>query len=235
MPSPSAPTDSFASLGQEWLVAIPPLNLANILQYVADTWLDLRAAWPEAHCFSKSEPALSLSLGQRLNELRRKREAGISGFFGAEALEPVRVGGQVQQNGRTDIKFVFGGYGAPEFILECKKLDGTAAKRALYCSEGVARFVSGKYASEYRQGAMVAFTKADTASEASALKALLESAPSVTVYRCLPFPSGEHVQAPSHVAPGLAFFDTKHERKPSHASPFELAHLLLSAPVTPPV
>jgi hypothetical protein len=235
MPSPSVPTDSFTSIGQEWLAAIPPVSLADVLQYVADTWQDLVEKWPTNHCFSRSEPKLSLSLGQRLNELPRKREAGISGFFGAEALEPVRVEGEVHQNGRTDIKFVFGGYGAPEFILECKKLDGTATMRASYCSEGIARFVTGKYASEYYQGAMVAFTKVDVAGEAGALKVLLESAPSVVNYRCLAFPQGGFVREPSALAPGLAFFDTQHERTPSHASPFDLAHLLLSAPVAAPV
>src|SRR5690348_2904923 len=121
--------DSFSALGGEWLVAIPPTTFCDVLQYVTDTWDHLKLEWPGEHCFSKNEPILSLSLGQALNEAARKKSAGISGGFGAEAFEPIRVAGKVQKNGRTDIKFVFGGPGAPEIILECKKLDGSGAKR----------------------------------------------------------------------------------------------------------
>ena len=222
--------DSFAGLGVEWLEAIPPITLRDVLQYVIDTWDDLKAEWPDEHCFSHNEPTLSLSLGQALNEAARKKGAGISGGFGAEAFEPVRINGKVKKNGRTDIKFVFGGTGAPEMILECKKLDGSGAKRSLYFSEGVSRFVSGKYGSEYFQGVMLGFSKHEPSDEAVALKALISSPNSATSYRCIQFPNGEWALDPSELSPGLAYFDTKHDRTPVGASPFDLAHVLLRSP-----
>lgn len=222
--------DSFTELGVEWLEAIPPTTLRDVLQYVTDTWDDLKSEWPEEHCFSHNEPTLSLSLGQALNEVYRKKGAGISGGFAAEAFEPVRVNGKVKKNGRTDIKFIFGASGAPEVILECKKLDGSGAKRTLYYSQGVDRFVSGKYGSEYYQGVMLGFSKADPSDEATALKAIINSPSPAAFYRCVVFPSGDFVLDPSEISPGLAYFDTKHDRSPSCASPFDLAHVLLRSP-----
>lgn len=222
--------DSFAALGSEWLEAIPPTTLRDVLQYVTDTWDDLKDEWPAEHCFSHNEPTLSLSLGQALNEAARKKGAGISGGFGAEAFEPVRINGKIKKNGRTDIKFVFGAIGAPELILECKKLDGSGTKRTLYFSEGVDRFVSGKYGAEYFQGVMLAFSRGAPSVEAAALKAIVNSPSAAATYRCIAFPNGDWALDPSELSPGLAYFDTKHDRVPGGASPFDLAHVLLHSP-----
>jgi hypothetical protein len=200
------------------------------VQYVTNTWDELKLEWPNEHCFSNNELTLSLSLGQALNEAGRKKSAGISGGFGAEAFEPIRVAGKVKKNGRTDIKFVFGGLGAPEVILECKKLDGSSAKRRAYYTEGVGRFVSGKYGSEYFQGVMLGFSKEEPENEAAQLKAMICTHALAQTYRCIPFPNGEFTLDPSEISPGLAYFDTKHDRAPIAASPFSLAHVLLSSP-----
>ncbi|HEX4693170.1 hypothetical protein [Sphingomonas sp.] len=229
MPLHIAGSNSLAGIDAEWLEAIPPMSLSRVLDYVVATWRALVKEWPNQHCFSNSEPILSLSLGQRLNELKRKRKAGVSGAFLAEALEPVRDGGVVQQHGRTDIKFVLGDIGAPELIIECKKLDGTGAKRTLYCTEGIARFVSGKYAADYGHGVMLGFCRNSASQESTYLQNLLGTSAIVATCNSLPFGGGHFTLHPSEICPTLASFDTRHKRSDC-VTPFQIAHLLLDAP-----
>lgn len=227
----SANTTIHGNLGQNWLLAIPPQDLDDILRYVGDTWEELKRLFPDEHTFALPEPVLTLSLCERLDDADRKYEFGINASFSAESFEPKRVNGKIVKNGRTDIRIVLGARGVPELIMEFKKLNGTPNHRDLYCSEGVARFVIGKYSPKRPSGIMCGLVNTTIPQEAAAMQTLLSAPAQVNKYACRCDDQGRHVFHPSSIAPATAHFDTVHDRSTVMSNgPITIAHLFLDCP-----
>jgi hypothetical protein len=219
------------SIGAAWLTAIPPMTLDGMLQYLVSTWHELKTEFPSEHSFSITEPKLTLSLCQRLNMIQRKEQAGISGGFCTEGFEPVRINGKIIKSGRSDIKFILGALGAPEIIVEFKKLDGSENHRKQYCGNGLDRFVTGKYGAERNQGVMCGLARNDTAIESREIQKFLSIQIQVDSLSCLASPDGQIPHVPSALAPSTAQFDTVHARKTEISSyPIRVAHLIISCP-----
>jgi len=221
--------DIINSIGAAWLNAIPPMTLDEMLDYLVSTWNELTTEFPSEHSFEVPEPKLTLSLCQRLNMVQRKERAGISGGFCTEGFEPVRINGKIFKSGRSDIKFILGALGAPEIIVEFKKLDGSQGQRKLYCKDGLDRFVNGKYGAERTQGVMCGLSLVETASESSAMQQFLSTKRQVSALSSLADGNGQPVHIPSELAPSTAQFDTLHARKKKiSAVPIRVAHLIMS-------
>ncbi len=214
------------------LRALPGTDLHRILKYAVETWGWLLMHYPNAHTFSYDEPALSRSFCEALNDDERKRNNGINGEFVTEAHELLRKpDGTVIQYGRTDIKFIFGGEGAPVIVIECKKLDGDTPARRAYCNDGVMRFVSGKYAKNNPHGIMCGFSTSVSAEQVQLAAYISDSNRSVSLH-CIVGGSGSPLTQPSICAPTIAIFDTTHNRPNlSHGQSITLAHLLLDCPI----
>jgi hypothetical protein len=206
---------------------IPPQDLADILLYLIKTWDELRGEFPEEHNFDQLEPDLTLSLCERLNDIDRKFEQAVNASFSTEAYEPVRIGGKIVKNGRTDIKAVLGARGAPEVIIEFKKLsDGDYIR--LYCSDGVYRFSSAKYSPKLIVGIMCGLVRGDRKALVEKLEKYLSSPKQISKFSCVPDASGGVVIKPSLVAPMVAEFDTVHVRPPGMSvGPITIAHMFL--------
>lgn len=211
---------------------MPPQTLSNVIAYLSNSFAELRRVFPAQHTFGEAEPTLTLSLSQHADLQDRKEAAGISGSFVAEGYAPIReASGVIRKNGRTDILFTLGDRGAPQVIFEFKKLDGKNTHRALYFSEGVARFASGKYAPTRRQGVMVGLSRVAATRESIALVAALANPRLALAHNCLPDVKGNVVHAPSVLAPGVADFDTVHDRSQNAVpDPITVAHVVLDCP-----
>lgn len=219
------------SIGAGWLAAIPPMSLDRMLDYLVSTWKELQLEFPSEHSFGVPEPKLTLSLCQRLNMMHRKEGAGISGGFCTEAFEPVRVNGKILKSGRSDIKFILGSLGAPEIILEFKKLDGSSGQRKSYCHDGLSRFVKGKYGAERSQGIMCGLSFVDAKSESSAMQKFLSAKKQIAALSSVIDGSGQPIHIPSELAPSTAQFDTIHARKSKiSGGPIRVAHLFVACP-----
>lgn len=211
--------------------ALPSTTLCQVLEYAVETWNWLLAAYPAAHRLTQDEPALSMSLSEALNDDERKRNKGINGEFIAEAFELLRKpDGTVIQHGRADIKFILGTAGAPVIVIECKKLNGDAISRRLYCAKGIMRFIEGKYAKLDSVGVMCGFACASSV-ERIELAAYIADGTQSSSLHCIVPPGGKLITEPSVCAPNAACFDTIHGRPGlSHRKPITLAHMILDCP-----
>jgi len=226
------PPSILGSFSAEWLRAVPPQTLGNVITYLMDSFSDLRHLYPTQHDFGKSEPVLTLSLSQHADLQDRKEGAGISGGFAAESYAPVRdSSGAVRKNGRTDILFTLGERGAPQVIFEFKKLDGSAGHRRLYITDGLNRFVTGKYAPDRGQGVMVGLSKLMPATESVAVQRAINDNTVLAAQRCVPNAAGVGTHVPSILAAGVADFDTIHDRSGSTMiTPIRVAHVFVHCP-----
>lgn len=96
-----------------------------------------------------------------LEEYMKKQKAsyGMSDYrFELEA--PENYAGSGQHIGRVDIRILLKSDFEKEdayYIIECKRIDGTAGLNKKYIKEGVARFVTQKYSSYYGRNIMLGF------------------------------------------------------------------------------
>jgi len=111
--------------------------------------------------------------------------------------------------------------------MEFKVLDGTSGKIARYLSEGMLRFVEGRYSGSCGEAAMCALLRKTGAGDVLKIEAKIQA--DATQLNCHP-PSGLPFFAPSKLAPGLAKFDTVHTRVSPFVNPISLAHVFIALP-----
>lgn len=91
-----------------------------------------------------------------------KTQKGIYGMsdYRFELEVPENYAGNGQHIGRVDIRILLKSDFEKEdayYIIECKRIDGTADLNKKYVKEGVARFVTQKYSSYYGKNIMLGF------------------------------------------------------------------------------
>lgn len=96
-----------------------------------------------------------------LEEYMKKQKAsyGMSDYR-FELETPENYTGSGQHIGRVDIRILLKSDFEKEdayYIIECKRIDGTADLNKKYIKEGVARFVTQKYSSYYGRNIMLGF------------------------------------------------------------------------------
>lgn len=143
-----------------------------------------------------------------------KTQKGIYGMsdYRFELEVPENYAGNGQHIGRVDIRILLKSDFEKEdayYIIECKRIDGTADLNKKYVKEGVARFVTQKYSSYYGRNIMLGFVvkKIDVSANAKLIEEiqnaeldqymhgdfqLVESEGVTESYKCMyQIPSGE--------------------------------------------
>ncbi|WP_147294046.1 hypothetical protein [Ciceribacter selenitireducens] len=212
-----------------WFSVFPPPRIPDVLIYVTQTWEWLRLSYADAVGFDKDEPALTDNLCEALADQDRRLSHRMDCDFQSETWELRRAAdGTTSRLARADIRVILGAPGTPHFVIEFKKLDGSANARWRYCHDGVSRFVEGKYAVGHAFGAMCGFTCVPVVAEATAMAAYISEPSRASALICIGNDSGALTTTPSVTDPISAAFDTRHGRPTLVPSePITLLHVFL--------
>jgi hypothetical protein len=114
----------------------------------------------------------------------------------------------------------------PTLTLEFKRLDNKTSLRQKYFADGVARFVSGKYAPAHDTAMMVGLVEGSTAKEKAGLLKYLSRPATKSALGLQPMSHSEYGD-PSQDTPSVDF-DTLHTRAASCSCPqIRVGHILL--------
>lgn len=211
-----------------WFVRRPPT--AQILQYVLSKWQEYEARYSGiGESFAtRSEPVLTEGLGGYLDDELRAGHQPFHGEFFAE-LRSVDLlpDGKRRIIGRSDIEWRLSG--TPNFVIEFKVIGGGRSAKK-YVSDGMIRFVNGRYAPTAAEGAMWAFFRPGSSESPSDLETIIDS--HFVALRCQ-LENGMHRIAPSILAPSVAVFDSVHDRD-HPAVRIRLAHVFVNIADPPP-
>lgn len=209
--------------GTDWAYVVerPPAN--RILAYLAAKWAEYEAAYsgigePFAE---RSEPALTEGFGAFLVDEALSGRQPFDGEFVAERTRcDLGPDGKRIIIGRTDIEWRL--FGSPNFIVEFKVVGGGRPARA-YVTEGMVRFVDGRYGPQSIEGAMWAFFRPGSAEVSTHVEAAFDAHRAMLRAET---EDGVHRISPSVMAPGTAHFDSVHLRDPVAPS-IRLAHIFV--------
>lgn len=206
----------------------PSLDFNAFLAYIRDVWDAAKASQP-TWWQAKKETTLVGGLYVMLNNDETRMQYGIGfGHFIYEASE-VEIHPKTNMPrtvGRTDIQFAYANWMGPKLTLEFKRLNNKTALRQKYFSEGVARFVSGKYAPEHDTAMMVGLIEGSATTEKAGLLKYLCRPATKSALGLQPMTHGEYGD-PSQDAPAVDF-DTLHSRAPScSCAQIRVGHILL--------
>jgi hypothetical protein len=201
-----------ASATPAWTDLFPQSQLETVLKYVVGSWQDLVGKYPPAHRYEVREEKLTDSLADHCDDPSRRQTCGITGRFVAEKWKYRRLPtGQVLRVARSDIVYTAAIPGGPQLVMEFKKLADSARLHALYCSEGISRFVRGIYTPEQKIGAMCGIVKPHC-SEPAPLVAYLTGLTLAQKKDLGCDAAGYGTTRPSVLAPGVSAFDSRHAR-----------------------
>lgn len=202
-----------------WFNVFPSPRIPDVMAYVLKTWDTLREDYPAAVSFTMSETNLTDNLCEALADQQRRLLCQMDCDFQSETWELRRApDGTTDRIARADIRVILGAPGTPHFVLEFKKLDGSANMRWRYCHDGLNRFVEGKYAVGHEYGAMCAFTPTP-ATEAPAMVTYLSQLERAATLGCVTERGAAAVMSPSTIDPVSSSFDSVHQRPLQTESP----------------
>jgi hypothetical protein len=214
-----------------WARIFPAPKIPEVLGYVVRTWQWLTDTYPAQITFQHDEPTLTNNLCEALQDQDRRFEECMDCNFIAEVWQLRRqASGKVEEPARVDIQVILGAPGVPHLVLEFKKLNGSGKAHGQYCFDGLNRFLDGKYARKHSHGVMCAFTLGKVTDEAAALSKYLCKHDYPSRLGCRRNTAGGYITEPSEVAPGLALFDTCHDRPTCWGEPITMLHLMLPCP-----
>lgn len=209
-----------------WTLVVRRPPTGQILEYILAKWDEYVAAFGGVGIplRQRTEPVLTEGLGAFLVAEKDANRQPFHGDFFAELVRfDLNPDGTARRVGRTDIEWRL--YGMPAFIIEFKIIGG-GRPALLYVTQGMARFVDGRYGPHSLEGAMCAFVQSDSSeTHAEVVGHILANNSQL---RCLQW-NGSYLVSPSNIAPSVATFDSLHERAP--ASPdIALAHIFIDLP-----
>ncbi|MCC9621408.1 hypothetical protein LPB41_06840 [Thalassospira sp. MA62] len=223
------PEDSSYHGSSEWYDFIPGEELPRLIEYLAKSWQEILEA--EARYIRSGKPPLAewgevdltLHLTEVLERPQRRQQNGFSGRFIPEVQQYQKnAAGSVSIVGRTDIEYLM--QGTATLTFECKWLDGSSAKRTLYGSQGVRRFVDGTYSPGADSGVMCGFLKPTAKDDPYKLAEYFEK--KAQKFNSVAYSDGKYIQLPSLSSPH-SHFDTTHSR--NHGGPnIMLMHVFLT-------
>jgi hypothetical protein len=199
------------------------LSTSTLLKYVYESWHAYADAYKDSvpPLQKRTEPQLTQALAAFLRQRQDAAQQPFPGdFFGELAEYILDKSGLPKCTKRTDIEWRL--YGVPGFIVEFKILDGKTSRRVKYLSDGVMRFVVGRYGGEASVGAMFGLLRKSASKDPTLLLSEMEQ--NATAWQCA------DVKKISQLFPSVAAFDTAHNRTSPSPSPFQLAHLFVSLP-----
>ncbi|MCZ0734509.1 hypothetical protein [Phreatobacter sp. AB_2022a] len=205
-----------------YLVQRPPAS--EILSYLVAKWQEYEALYsgigePFAN---RDEPTLTEGFAAYLDAQYHDGRQPFHGEFFAELKRyDLRPDGKRVIIGRSDIEWRLSG--SPNFIVECKVI-GNGRPAKAYVTDGMVRFVDGRYGPRSAEGAMWAFLRPGSTETTTHVEAIIDS--HLEPLKCQ-VENGMHRIAPSTLAPMIASFDSLHLRAPS-IPPIRLAHIFVS-------
>jgi hypothetical protein len=202
------------TLDAQWQEFVPIEQVPRVLAYISTLWKELVNQFPATHHFRIREEKLTLSLNDYLDDFQRKKTNGITGRFVPEIWNLQRLPtGEISRKSRSDILYFFSAAGVPELVIEFKKLDCNSAKRKLYCTEGMRRFVDGTYAKNQTIGVMCGLVQGGCSIAVPRLIKHLLKPEVAQRLSMVADTSGSYITSPSRTAVGSFDFDTLHDRQ----------------------
>ena len=217
----------------DWRSAFPLRSAEDAVDALLDAWGRLVAKPPPGFGPRTHEPKLTKQLKIYLAHYV-SREHGLLGNWTAEdvigQLDPETL--ELVEERRTDIAYFWNNETQSiKLVFEFKRLGKRKRHRDEYLgTRGLARFVSGIYASEQPVAAMVGILLAPAADVVPPIQAALAENDLPTELRlrfndtALPYTQPSTLFSQAH-------FDTEHDRDPPHAPPhgyIRVAHFFVS-------
>ena len=208
-----------------WVYVVKRPPVAEILGYLLAQWKEYETSYSGiGQPFeTRHEPVLTTGLGAYLAKKYEEKLQPFDGEFFAE-VERVDLGpdGKRIIIGRSDIEWRL--HGIPNFVIEFKVIGGGRPAKQ-YVTEGMVRFVDGRYGQRSTEGAMWAFIRPGSSELPSDVKAIIDTFSDIL--RCQ-LENGLYQVVPSKIAPETAEFDTIHDRNPTNNPPIRLAHIFVN-------
>ncbi|PWG01857.1 hypothetical protein [Sphingosinicella humi] len=206
----------------------PSVDFDAFLAYLRAVWAEIKALSPKWWT-AKKETDLVGGFYVMLNDDESQLRHGVG--FGHFFYEPTEVEINPKTNmpkpiGRTDIQFAYAAHMGPRLTIEFKRLNNKSPLRQKYFSQGVSRFVSGKYAPSHDTALMVGLVEGSATNEKAGLLKYLRLASTKASLALQPITHPEYGD-PSKHGPAVDF-DTLHKR-PTNCSCEEITigHILL--------
>jgi hypothetical protein len=202
-----------------YVVRRPPAS--QILSYLTNKWSDYEKEFSGiGQPFkTRNEPSLTEGFAAYLDkELEAKKQPFDGEFYAERQRVDLKPDGKRAIIGRTDIEWRL--FGSPNFIVEFKVV-GHGRPAKAYVTDGMARFVDGRYGPRTTEGAMWAFFRPGSAEVASHVEAAIDA--HLVALRAH-MENGAFRISPSTIAPGTASFDSLHLRDPI-APAIRIAHI----------
>lgn len=210
-------------------------------RFVLDTWNELSAQAPRTFNSGHRENHITERLGMHMPKVSLTK-ARLLGWWSYEepAGESVIVNEELTARGRIRKDLVYKSNGEAvrvELIFEFKKLEATPGSCKIYRGrDGMRRFVDGEYAKGLPLALMVGMVIGDQNNCLQSLRRSLLSTAAKADLRMVGDASGELLRDPSTMFPGVAHFDTEHNRPeasaPAHGT-LLLSHIFVRLPDPP--
>ena len=206
----------------------PPIEFSAFLNYVRTVWDSVKATQPTWWKANK-ETTLVGGFFVMLNndETRMKHGVGFGHFiYEASDVEIHPLTNVPRTIGRTDIQFAYATWMGPTLTLEFKRLNNKTSLRQKYFTDGLSRFVSGKYAPAHDTAMMVGLVEGSAIVEKASLLKYLRLPQSKMSFGLQTMSHPEYGD-PSQDAPAVDF-DTLHTRAVNCSCPqIRVGHILL--------
>lgn len=212
-------------LGEQspWLRVVRRPPVQTLLGYLHSAWQEYVAAYsttsPPLH--RRTEPQLTEGFGAFLTQKANNGHQPFDGVFYAELTRfDLAPNGTAIRIGRTDIEWTLSGFAS--FVVEFKLIGG-GRPAIYYVTEGIQRFVSGRYGPKALEGAMWAIVRPGSPENISHVQAHIGA--NLVALRCV-LEGGQYLLVPSTLASAVAAFDSLHTRDASvNPTPIRLAHV----------
>lgn len=225
----------------QWLEAFPVDEARRAARFVLDTWNELSTKAPKTFNSGQRENHITERFGMYMPKVSLSK-ARLLGWWSYEepAGESVIIDEELTARGRIRKDLVYKSNKAAvrvELIFEFKKIEATPGSYKIYRGkDGMRRFVDGEYAKGLPLALMVGMLIGDQNACMQGLYRSLLSAAAKSDLRMVNDASGALLRDPSAMFPGLAQFDTEHNRPagsaPSHGT-LLLSHMFVRLPAPP--
>ena len=215
-------------LSENWRLVFPYEEARKVVTLIQQTWDSLVANGTPKFNPNSHEPHLTQFLRAVLKT--KKLAAGLTGNFAAEEIDADAnlLTGTLDNRSRADIRY-FSDRTEVDLTFEFKKLKPKSESRlSYYGTDGMMRFVDGKYSRDKHLAFMVGLIAADTEKCINALKLAISTPEIAPRLHLLKSAEGVCIHEPSRELVNLARFDTEHSRAALGDQPdIVLCHMFL--------
>ena len=221
------------SAGLEWLAAFPHAEAQRAVSAVHASWTVLASLHRPHFNPAIPEPKLTRVLKQHAERVSA-RQLGLLGYWGAEGVDNNVdfESGEITEETRTDILYAWNDETRSlRLVFEFKRVSHLAeSRKKYYGTNGLMRFVTGRYSHGQAVAVMSAILISDPADGLTSLRRSLKQPATAALLRMVANPEGHWLHEPSALFPAECAFDTEHLRPgelgPTHRT-IRVAHLFL--------